>query len=213
MQEQLDGPLNLFRESSKFFLSHQRGHWWIIKSVQADKKSIKRWYKGQAKITEDMLPRYDPQALAASGGVRKIPQRQFLTLPIGLQLQALWHTPEGAQAMRCRLNLTKALFQKADAHPNKKIVIDEYKDIFHGDAYLDAVWSGKIKDDDMVLMLSIDGAQLYQSKQSDCWIYIWVILDLVPDLRYKKRHIFPGGFFPRPNKPGNIESFLFPGFC
>lgn len=61
-------------------------------------------------------------------------------------------------------------------------------------------------------MLSIDGAQLYQSKQSDCWIYIWVILDLAPDLRYKKCHIFPGGFFPRPNKPGNIESFLFPGF-
>jgi len=162
--------------------------------------------------TKCMLPRYDPQALAASGGVRKIPQWQFLTLPIGLQLQALWHTPEGAQAMRYRLNLTKALFQKADARPDKKIVIDEYKDIFHGDVYRDAVRSGKIKDDDMVLMLSIDGAQLYKSKQSDCCIYIWVILDLAPDLRYKKRHIFPGGFFPGPNKPGNIEFFLLPGF-
>ncbi|KAF8815057.1 hypothetical protein BYT27DRAFT_7033082, partial [Phlegmacium glaucopus] len=29
---------------------------------------------------------------------------------------------------------------------------------------------------------------------------------------YKKRHIFLGGFFPGPNKPRNIESFLFPGF-
>jgi len=30
-------------------------------------------------------------------------------------------------------------FSKADARPNKKIVIDEYKDIFHGDVYLNAV--------------------------------------------------------------------------
>jgi hypothetical protein len=162
--------------------------------------------------TKCARPRYDPEALAASGGIRKIPQRQFLTLPIGPQLQALWRTPEGAEAMRYRLNLTKELFQKADARPDKKIVIDQYEDIFHGDAYLNAVRSGNLKDNDMVLMLSIDGAQLYQSKQSDCWIYIWVILDLAPDLRYKKRHIFPGGFFPGPDKPGNIESFLFPGF-
>ena len=61
-------------------------------------------------------------------------------------------------------------------------------------------------------MMSLDGAQLYQSKQSDCWIYIWVLLDLSPDLRYKKRHVFPGGFIPGPNKPKNVESFLFPGF-
>ena len=64
--------------------------------------------------------------------------------------------------------------------------IDEWHDIYHGTAYLDAVWSGNIKDNGMVLLISIDGVQLYQSKQSDCWIYIWVILDLAPDLCYKK---------------------------
>ncbi|KAF9472692.1 hypothetical protein BDN70DRAFT_909069 [Pholiota conissans] len=26
--------------------------------------------------------------------------------------------------------------------------------------------------------MSIDGAQLFENKQSDCWIYIWVVLDL-----------------------------------
>jgi hypothetical protein len=39
-------------------------------------------------------------------------------------------------------------------------------------------------------MLLINGAQLYESKQSDCWIYIWVLLDLVLDLRYKKNMFF-----------------------
>ncbi|KAF8961788.1 hypothetical protein BDZ97DRAFT_1663604, partial [Flammula alnicola] len=48
--------------------------------------------------------------------------------------------------------------------------LDEWEDIFYGEAYLNAVGSGKIKPEDMVLLMSIDGAQLYQSKQSDCWI-------------------------------------------
>lgn len=60
---------------------------------------------------------------------------------------------------------------------------------------------GKIGDNDIVLMLSVDGAQLYAHKASDCWIYIWVIMDISPDERYNKRHILPGGFIPDSNKP------------
>ena len=58
-------------------------------------------------------------------------------------------------------------------------------------------------------MLSIDGAQIYQSKQSDCWIYICVAHDLAPDKHYKKKYVLPGGFIPGPNKPKNVNSFLF----
>lgn len=58
-------------------------------------------------------------------------------------------------------------------------------------------------------MLSIDGAQLFEHKASDVWIYIWVIFDLAPDIRYKKKYVLPGGFFP--GKPKNVESLLFPG--
>ncbi|KAF8233480.1 hypothetical protein L208DRAFT_1556009 [Tricholoma matsutake] len=77
--------------------------------------------------------------------------------------------------------------------------------------YLEAITSGHIKDTDMILMLSIDGAQLYAHKASDCWIYIWVIFDHSPELQYKQRQILPGGFIPGPNKPKIIDSFLFPG--
>jgi hypothetical protein len=38
-----------------------------------------------------------------------------------------------------------------------------------------------------------------------------VILDHSPDVRYKKKHVLPGGFIPGPNKPKNVDSFLFPG--
>ena len=65
-----------------------------------------------------------------------------------------------------------------------------------------------------LLMLLFDGAQLYQSKQSNCWIYIWVLLDLTPDwpdLWYKKKYIIPGGFVPGPKKPKNLDLFVYTG--
>jgi hypothetical protein len=53
-----------------------------------------------------------------------------------------------------------------------------------------------------VLLFFIDGAQLYAHKASDYWIYIWVILDLRPGLRYKKKFVVPGGIIPGPNRYG-----------
>jgi hypothetical protein len=63
----------------------------------------------------------------------------------------------------------------------------------------------------MTLMLSLDGAQLYRYKQSDCWIYIWIIMDLPPNIRYHKKNVLIGGIIPGPNKPKIIDSYLFPG--
>lgn len=40
---------------------------------------------------------------------------------------------------------------------------------------------------------------------------IWVILELSPALRYKKRYVLPAGFIPGPGKPKNLDTFLFPG--
>ena len=86
-------------------------------------------------------------------------------------------------------------------------------DILCGDAYLNLAGDGKINKHDTVLMLSFDGAQLYESKQSDVWIYIWILVDLAPENRYKIRNILPGGVIPGPNAPGNLDSFLFPGLA
>jgi hypothetical protein len=36
-------------------------------------------------------------------------------------------------------------------------------------------------------------------------------MDLPPEIRYKKDHVLPGGFIPGPNKPKNLDSFIFPG--
>ena len=52
----------------------------------------------------------------------------------------------------------------------------DYDDILSGEAYLGAVDNGTVGEHDTVLMFSLDGAQLYWHKRSDCIIYIWIIL-------------------------------------
>jgi len=64
--------------------------------------------------------------------------------------------------------------------------LDEYSDVLHGLDLIDAFNDGRVTEDDIVLMFSIDGAQLYTKKASACWIYIWVLFNLSPDRRYKK---------------------------
>ena len=151
----------------------------------------------------------EPRYKITPAGRERQPQRQFHTIPLGPQLQALWRSPDSAKKMRHRSRETRKILEELERDGNR---IKEWEDIYHGTAYLDAVRAGNIKDDDMVLLMSIDRAQLYQSKQSDCWIYIWVILDLAPDVRYKKGYVFPGGFIPGPNKPKHPDSYIFPGF-
>jgi hypothetical protein len=111
--------------------------------------------------------------------------------------------------MRYRKRCTEAILEELRQQNGKRT--SPYRDFFDGIDYIEAVRAGKITLDDMVLIFSIDSAQLYRNKASDCWIYIWVIVDLPPELRYKKRHILPGGFISGPQKPKNTDSFIYSG--
>ena len=153
-------------------------------------------------------PRYNQEELRKSNGKKKVPQKVFTTFPLGPQLQARWKSPQMAQQMFYRREKTRELLEKR-ARSESYI----YNDVFCGSDYLESVESGNINNYDTVVTLSIDGAQLYCSKTSDCWIYIFVILDLAPDRRYKIRNIVPGGVIPGPNNPKHIDLFLFPGLA
>ncbi|KIL55577.1 hypothetical protein M378DRAFT_90704 [Amanita muscaria Koide BX008] len=143
---------------------------------------------------------------------RRKPRKQFYTIPLGPQLQALWRTPEGADRMHYRNRKTEQIVATLHSNGYQLPVLD---DVFHGAEYLDAIRAaraGQIRDNDILLMYSIDGAQLYCDKESDCFFSIWVILNLSPDLRYKKKYVLPANFIPGPNKPDHTESFLLPSF-
>jgi Transposase family tnp2 len=135
------------------------------------------------------------------------PRKQSLTIPIGPQIQAQWRSTEGAHNMRHRTREMKSLMDRLA----QGLPIEEYVDVYCAREFIQAAMDGAIGPDDTTLMLSVDGAQLYQHKQSDCWIYVWILLDLPPELRYKKKYILPGGFILGPHKPKNLDSFLFPG--
>jgi hypothetical protein len=138
---------------------------------------------------------------------KKVPQQKFDTFPIGPQLQALWRHPDHAEKMRWQEERTKKILEELEITGG---VPEVYKDVLHGKQYLDACLSGQIKEGDSILMLSIDGAQLYESKQSDCWVYIWVLFDHAPEERYQKKYVLPGSIIPGPKKPKNLDSFMFP---
>src|SRR6266404_6238540 len=139
--------------------------------------------------------------------ILSVSRKQALTIPVGPQIQAQYWSPEAAWNMGHRCRIMESLLARLHANAS----IDVYDDIYCSSTLLEAVMRGDLTGDDTVLMLLIDGAQLYQSKQSDCWIYIWVLLDLAPDLCYKKQYVLLGGFIPGPNKPKNLDSFVYTG--
>jgi hypothetical protein len=93
--------------------------------------------------------------------------KQFYTIPLGPQIQAQWQTPKGANRMHYHNWKTDTNHTKFNQNPGKPI--DVYKDIYDGYQYLEAVKSGLIKEDNTLVLFSLDGAQLYHNKDSDCY--------------------------------------------
>jgi hypothetical protein len=154
------------------------------------------------------------EELSASGRIKKkknakVPRQQFYTIPLGPQLQALWRTPQSAFFMRYRNRRTQQILALAKGNSG---IVPVYEDIFDGKEYLDSYLAGQIRDDDTVVMFSWDGAQLYRDKESSCFFGIWIVLNLSPEIRYKKKYILPALIIPGPNEPRNAESFLLPSF-
>ena len=142
--------------------------------------------------------RYDP----ITGKSRQ----QFWSIPIGPIVQALRRNHKSAVEMDYLMDRLEALLIELRDNGS----VDKYDDIACGNKMLTAYQNGLIKQSDTVLIMSFDGAQLYRNKVSDCWIYIWVLANFSPGLRYKKKLVIPGGIIP--GKPKIVESFFYPGF-
>ena len=162
-------------------------------------------YSDLRSCPECSAPRY--KTISQGNKLVTVPRRQALMIPIWPQIQAQYWSHKSARNMGHWRRVMKLLIAKLHAGGS----IDIYEDVYCSSILLDAARQGDLTSDDTLLMLLIDGTQLYQSKQSDCWIYIWVLLDIAPDLRYKKRYVLPGGFIPGPNKPKNLDSFVYTG--
>jgi hypothetical protein len=154
--------------------------------------------------------RYEWVEVTTSRGTRKKerrPRKVFWTIPLGPALQALFRSPEAAEKARYREEATARMQAEVDEHGN----VENYRDYIDGTLYRELLRLGIIRPEDIVVMWSGDSCQLLKLKQSDCFIYIWVLMDISTDFRFKKRYILPGGFVPGPEHIGNHASFLCPG--
>jgi hypothetical protein len=124
--------------------------------------------------------RWDQARLHSTNGCVKVAVQKFSTIPLGPQLQSLYRHPDNAHNMCYLHERTQQVLEKLQTTGKISII----NDIAMGWDYLGAVADGKIKENDIVLMVSLDGAQLYKSKNSDCWMYVWIIVNLLPDKHY-----------------------------
>ncbi|KAI8969700.1 hypothetical protein BD414DRAFT_400202, partial [Trametes punicea] len=125
-------------------------------------------------------PRYDPLRAEMRRGSEKVARKQFYTMPLGQEIQALFRTAEGAESMNYLSSLVAEVLEQLEADGR----LSSFDDVAHGSHFWGAYAAGQISQDDVVVALSIDGAQLYRNKKSDRWIYVWVVLSLGPDKRY-----------------------------
>jgi len=149
--------------------------------------------------------RYHP--LSKTHGKKK-PRKTFTTILPSMNLQAYYQTEQGVDLRSYGYKRLQENIQERNANNGERK--SPFADIHDGEQLAKAMQANMIGENDFLLMLSIDGAQLYRMKDSDCWMYIWIFLDLPPNVRYKKKHILPGAVIPGPNKPKDIDSFLFP---
>ncbi|KAF5368205.1 hypothetical protein D9757_011314 [Collybiopsis confluens] len=152
-------------------------------------------------------PRYNPDHLHLTG--EKVPRQQFGTILLGPQLAAIRRSSEGAEARMYRTRKLREIDAAIDTagEDGSTMVWD---DIWCGEDIQDLCERIHITEDDAAVSMSLDGAQLYQNKKSDCWIGIWINQDLSPKERFKKKKILPSVTIPGPNKPKHTDSFLFP---
>lgn len=183
-----------------------------------------RWLSGVIPLEQDMCPRscvaytgpYDeleacPRCATSRyfPGTAK-PRKRFTTLPIGPVIQSFYSSNDVADQMHYMERRLAANTEEARRNSGK---LGKYDDTSCGEELLEAWNTGVLRKNDVALQISIDGAQLRSDQPSEAWVFIWVIHNLPPELRYKKRFVIPGAIVPGPNKPEDIDSFLFPSLA
>lgn len=150
-------------------------------------------------------PRYAKHPKTGKNVVRQ----HFVTIPLAPQLQAAWRSKNGAQQMHYREQYQEQIFSKFTRNSNTRPADLPYRDFLDSEEYIRYVQEGHINSHDSILLVSLDGAQLYANKVSDFWVYSWVLLGLDPAVHYKCSGLKPGAIIP--GKPKNYDSFMFPG--
>ena len=92
-------------------------------------------YKGLEHCPICGLSWYNENIFKAGNGKQKVPAQHFYTLPIGVQIQAQWHSPKNAKKMEHQYKHTEEILSKLRANGN---IMENYNDTYCGTEYLEA---------------------------------------------------------------------------
>lgn len=160
-------------------------------------------YTGKYK-DEDHCPKCKTPRHGANGR----PQRQFTYLPIIPRLSALFRNKSMSSTLRYRHEYI---------HNG-----DIMKDIFDSSHYLDLCREKvRLYDEEyehcyfqdpreLALGASTDGFAPFNRRKKTCWPILVFNYNLPPEIRFLMKNILCIGVIPGPNKPKDIDSFLFP---
>ncbi|KAF9219886.1 hypothetical protein BS17DRAFT_769761 [Gyrodon lividus] len=123
---------------------------------------------------------WDTMKLQESNSQSKVPIRKFPTILLGPQLQARYCDPQSACDMHWLHNKSDEIIKKIRQIGR----IDIIEDIAMGWDFLGVKLNGDIKPGNIFLLPSMNGAQLYEDKELDYWMYIWIFINLSPDKQY-----------------------------
>jgi hypothetical protein len=88
---------------------------------------------------------------------------------------------------------------------------DVIGDVFDSAQYKSLLQNGYFQDDrDIALLGSVDGFQLFRQKRDDCWIVLFINVNLPPEQRVKKENLLIGSIIPGPKAPKDFNSFMKP---
>jgi hypothetical protein len=141
----------------------------------------------------------------------KVPRRQFITLPLGPQLQALWRHPVSVAKLRDRVRRTKSFLAPRNTDGGVQDIMST-----SAVAEITLIMSNLARFLTMTCFLFFLW-MIYIFTETKSRIHglalIATLINFAPEIRHAKEMVLPTFMIGSPNAPKNYDSFLFPTFA
>ncbi|KAE8257199.1 hypothetical protein A4X13_0g2516 [Tilletia indica] len=152
-------------------------------------------------------PRYHPAL--GTGDDKRLPRRRYVYIPLLHRLRAMYHNPKMRQLLQYRHERLEIL---REAHRASSWDDHKFLDVADGMMNLRMAEEDALFADsrDIAVTIATDGCQLIANKESSSWIITAALVNVPPELRFKRPHQYILAIVPGPLQPGDIESFFRP---
>lgn len=151
--------------------------------------------------SSERCPWCDQAAYNIDSSNVRTPRKVVTFLPLLDRLKLQYNDPKRSSDLRYRYQYIN----------NNEYEGGSIGDVFDGILYKELAEDGYFKDErDIVLIGSTDGYQIFKQRTDDCWVVMFINVNLPPNERVKKENLLISAIIPGPSQPKNFNSFLRP---